>query len=193
MNSANSMYGGGKNAAMFNTGSVGDLWTPSTDTSFEGSQGLYVQVYGDKVLVRGRDFVTGQWVASAQFVVNERYSVKADTAALNAEIAAVEALNANDYTAATWVALAEALKAAKGVQNSYVQADIDAALAALTAAKDALEPVQTNNGDDNNNDDSNDDNEKPENGCNSLLSVSAITLIATFGIATVLTNKKRKD
>lgn len=193
MNSANSMYGGGKNAAMFNTGSVGDLWTPSTDTSFEGSQGLYVQVYGDKVLVRGRDFVTGQWVASAQFVVNERYSVKADTAALDAEIAAVEALNANDYTAATWVTLSDALKAAKGVQNSYVQADIDAALAALTAAKDALEPVQTNNGDDNNNDDSNDDNEKPENGCNSLLSVSAIALIATFGIATVLTSKKRKD
>ena len=190
MNSANSMYGGGKNAAMFNTGSVGDLWTPSTDTSFEGSQGLYVQVYGDKVLVRGRDFVTGQWVAAAQFVVNERYSVKADTAALDAEIAAVEALNANDYTAATWVALAEALKAAKDVQNSYVQADIDAALATLTAAKEALEPVQTNN---NNNDDGNDGTDQPDEGCNSLLSASAIALIATFGIATVLTYKKRED
>ncbi len=193
MNSANSMYGGGKNAAMFNTGSVGDLWTPSTDTSFEGSQGLYVQVYGDKVLVRGRDFTTGQWVASAQFVVNERYSVKADTAALEAEIKAVEALKANDYTAETWVALSEALKVAKDVKNSYVQAEIDAALAALTAAKDALELVQNNNNGNTDGNNSGNSTEQPQDGCKSVLPVSAIALIATFGIATIFIRKKRED
>ena len=137
------MYGGGKNAALFNTGSVGDLWDPATGESIVGSQGLYVQVYGDKVLVRGRDFTTGQWVASAQFVVNERYSVAADATALEAEIAAVEALTANDYTAESWVALSEALNAAKAAVASPSQVEIDAALASLQAAHEALVEVTT--------------------------------------------------
>ena len=138
MDAPNSMHGGGKNAALFNTGSVGDLWDPATGESIVGSQGLYVQVYGDKVLVRGRDFTTGQWVASAQFVVNERYSVAADATALEAEIAAVQALTANDYTAESWVALSEALAAAKTAAASPAQAEIDAALASLQAAHRAL-------------------------------------------------------
>jgi hypothetical protein len=178
MNSANSMYGGGKNAVMFNTGSVGDLWTPSTDTSFEGSQGLYVQVYGDKVLVRGRDFVTGQWVASAQFVVNDRYSVKPDTSALEAEIKAVEALTANDYTAETWVALSQALTAAKDAMDFKVQADIDAALATLKSAREALVAVPGASND---------------SGCGSALSLGAIALIGTLTMATVVCTKKRKE
>ena len=143
MDAPNCMYGGGKNAAMFNTGSVGDLWVPSTGESIVGSQGLYVQVYGDKVLVRGRDFTTGQWVASAQFVVNERYSVPADTTALAAEITVVEALTPNDYTAESWVSLSEALTAAKAAQTSKAQAEIDAALASLKAAREALVKVST--------------------------------------------------
>jgi hypothetical protein len=143
MDAPNCMYGGGKNAAMFNTGSVGDLWVPSTGESIVGSQGLYVQVYGDKVLVRGRDFTTGQWVASAQFVVNERYSVPADTTALAAEITVVEALTPNDYTAESWLSLSEALTAAKAAQTSKAQAEIDAALASLKAAREALVKVST--------------------------------------------------
>jgi hypothetical protein len=179
MESANSMYGGGKNAVMFNTGAVGDLWVPSTGASVEGSQGLYVQVYGDKVLVRGRDFVTGQWVASAQFVVNERYSVKADTTALEAEIKAVEALKANDYTAETWVALSEALTAAKAAMDSKVQADIDAALAALKSAREALVTVPTAT--------------PAQTGCGSALSLGAIALIGTLTASTVICAKKRKE
>jgi hypothetical protein len=141
MDAPNCMYGGGKKAALFNTGSVGDLWVPSTGESIVGSQGLYVQVYGDKVLVRGRDFTTGQWVASAQFVVNERYSIPADATALEAEIAAVEALTPNDYTAESWVALSEALTAAKAATSSRSQAEIDAALASLKTAREALVTV----------------------------------------------------
>ncbi len=176
MDSPNSMYGGGDSAALFNTGSVGDLWIPSTDTVLEGSQGLYVQVYADKVLVRGRDFVTGQWVASAQFVVNERYSVALDKSALNAEIAAVEALNPDDYTTSSWLSLSEALTAAKAALNATSQADVDAALTALTAAKEALDSVAKQSG-----------------GCGASLSVSAIALMGTLATATVVCTKKRKQ
>ena len=176
MESANSMYGGGKSAALFNTGSVGDLWIPATDTSIEGSQGLYVQVYGDKVLVRGRDFTTGQWVASAQFVVNDRYSVSADNSALVAEIEAVEALTANDYTAETWVALAEALNAAKAAKDAKAQADIDAALATLKAAREALVKATA-----------------AKSGCGSALSAGAAALIGTLTATTVVCTKKRRE
>ena len=176
MESANSMYGGGKSAALFNTGSVGDLWIPATDTSIEGSQGLYVQVYGDKVLVRGRDFTTGQWVASAQFVVNDRYSVSADNSALVAEIEAVEALTANDYTAETWVALTEALNAAKAAKDAKAQADIDAALATLKAAREALVKATA-----------------AKSGCGSALSAGAAALIGTLTATTVVCTKKRRE
>ncbi len=57
------MYGGGDEAAIFNTASVRDSY-----------EGYYVQVYKDRVLVRGRNFGTSEWVSSAQFVVNERYT-----------------------------------------------------------------------------------------------------------------------
>ena len=34
-----------------------------------GSEGYYIRIYKDKVLVLGRNFETGEWVSSAQFVV----------------------------------------------------------------------------------------------------------------------------
>ncbi len=59
--------------SIFNTGSVAYLWT-SYDVrggeNLEGSQGYYIRIYEDKVAVLGRDFVTGEWVSSAQFVVD---------------------------------------------------------------------------------------------------------------------------
>ncbi len=56
---------------VFNTASVAYLWS-TTDKEIEvaGSQGYYVSVYKDKVVVRGRNFSTKQWVASACYVVN---------------------------------------------------------------------------------------------------------------------------
>ncbi len=53
---------------IFNTAAGAYLWSDA-EVAIEGSQGYYLYVYGDKVLVRGRDFVTGQWIASAQFFV----------------------------------------------------------------------------------------------------------------------------
>lgn len=183
MDSANSMYGGGKNAVMFNTGSVGDLWIPSTNTSFEGSQGLYVQVYGDKVLVRGRDFTTGQWVASAQFVVNERYSAKPDTTALSALINEIENLNQVYYTDESWSALEQVLATAQQALKAKSQAEINAALSDLQAAKNSLveqvlepDPISPS-----------------DSGCGSALSLGAIALIGTLTATTVVCTKKRKQ
>ena len=50
----------------------------------------------------------------------------------------MQALTANDYTAESWVALSEALAAAKTAAASPAQAEIDAALASLQAAHRAL-------------------------------------------------------
>ncbi|TVX96452.1 metallophosphoesterase family protein [Cohnella terricola] len=57
--------------AMFNAASVAYLWT-DLDEHKDGSQGYYVDVYEDKVLVKGRDFTTGTWIPGAQFEVPSR-------------------------------------------------------------------------------------------------------------------------
>lgn len=57
-------------ATIFNTASVGYLWNPYykiTGEYLDGSQGYYVEIYEDRVLVRGRDFVNGEWVPTAHF------------------------------------------------------------------------------------------------------------------------------
>ncbi len=62
---------------IFNTASVAYLWTSYDITAgenLEGSQGYYVRVYEDRIEVLGRDFVSGEWVSSAQFVVE--YGIK---------------------------------------------------------------------------------------------------------------------
>ncbi|MNW66289.1 hypothetical protein D3C74_447440 [compost metagenome] len=54
---------------MFNAASVAYLWTDE-DEHKDGSQGFYVEVYRDHVLVRGRDFTRGEWVEAAQYRVD---------------------------------------------------------------------------------------------------------------------------
>ena len=56
----------------FNCASVSYLWSGYNSVSgenLEGSQGYYVQIYGNQIFVRGRDFVNSQWVSSAQYLV----------------------------------------------------------------------------------------------------------------------------
>lgn len=60
--------GNGQTATMFNAASVAYLWTDA-DEHKSGSQGYYIEVYADKVLVRGRDFTTGTWIEAAQYEV----------------------------------------------------------------------------------------------------------------------------
>lgn len=57
---------------IFNTAAVAYLWNDgsmSTNVGIEGSQGYYIQAYADKILVLGRDYVNGKWIASAQYLV----------------------------------------------------------------------------------------------------------------------------
>lgn len=52
----------------FNTSSLGYLWTGYNiveGESEEGAEAIYVEVYKDKVLVRGRDVENGQWIGAA--------------------------------------------------------------------------------------------------------------------------------
>ena len=67
---SNTMFpGNGQTATMFNAASVAYLWTDA-DEHKSGSQGYYIEVYADKVLVRGRDFTTGTWIEAAQYEVS---------------------------------------------------------------------------------------------------------------------------
>ncbi|MBJ6362149.1 metallophosphoesterase family protein [Paenibacillus sp. GCM10012307] len=60
--------GGDHMATCFNAASTAYLWTDE-DEHKDGSQGFYVDVYEDRVLVKGRDFAEGKWIEAAQFVV----------------------------------------------------------------------------------------------------------------------------
>lgn len=74
LNSESNMYGGSANIpAAFNTASVGYLWTSygtvASGQFAEGSNGYYVDVYKDKVVLKGRDFLEGKWLPSALYVI----------------------------------------------------------------------------------------------------------------------------
>ena len=55
---------------IFNTSSVAYLWSSyymPQGEYLKGSQGYYIKVYEDKILVLGRDFEQGKWIPSACF------------------------------------------------------------------------------------------------------------------------------
>ncbi len=76
LDSERCMYDGGELfPTIFNTASVAYLWSSYNITKGEhldGSHGYYIRVYEDKVAVLGRDFITGEWVSSAQFIVESK-------------------------------------------------------------------------------------------------------------------------
>ena len=69
LNSVGNFHGATKDLPnIFNTASVGYLWSSydkPTGEYLRGSQGYYIRVYQDKVLVLGRDFEQGKYVSSA--------------------------------------------------------------------------------------------------------------------------------
>lgn len=83
LDSDNCMYDGkGETASIFNTSSVAYLWHSydvATGERMVGSEGYYIRVYEDKVLLLGRNFETGEWVSSAQFVVEYTATKDNDT------------------------------------------------------------------------------------------------------------------
>ncbi|GGO08165.1 metallophosphoesterase family protein [Saccharibacillus kuerlensis] len=63
------MYDGqGVMPSMFNASSVGYLWTDQDD-HLTGSEGLQVEIYENRVVVRGRDFVRRSWIERAEYTV----------------------------------------------------------------------------------------------------------------------------
>jgi Predicted phosphohydrolases len=63
----NTMYDGhDRLPIMFNAASVAYLWTDE-DEHKDGSHGLFVDVYADRVIIRGRDFASGMWLENARF------------------------------------------------------------------------------------------------------------------------------
>jgi len=60
--------GGNRLPDMFNAASVAYLWSDDGE-AIAGSQGFYVEVYPNRVCVKGRDFLRGEWVKNAQFEV----------------------------------------------------------------------------------------------------------------------------
>lgn len=62
------LLGGKEKPSYFNDAAIGKMvsMTGNTFADYEGSQGLCVEVYNDKILVRGRDFANKQWISSAQ-------------------------------------------------------------------------------------------------------------------------------
>lgn len=62
------MYQFKEGSRVFNTASVAYLWGEDELGGYEiaGSQGYYVTIYENAVMVRGRDFTTGQWIGEAE-------------------------------------------------------------------------------------------------------------------------------
>ncbi|OPG97424.1 metallophosphoesterase [Chryseobacterium mucoviscidosis] len=69
--------GGGQMPTMFNASSVAYLWTDE-DEHLEGSESLHVDVYRDRVVVKGRNHVTSSWIEGAEYTVH--YPVKVNGA-----------------------------------------------------------------------------------------------------------------
>ena len=71
------LYGEGTDATFINAASTAYLWGDD-NLDFQGSQGLYVEVYEDYILVKGRDFTRQKWCGVAQFLIPLNADAAAD-------------------------------------------------------------------------------------------------------------------
>ena len=62
------LLGHGEDINMVACASVGKLST-TNDVRIGNSEGLYVEVYEDYILLRGRDFAQGKWCAAMQIKI----------------------------------------------------------------------------------------------------------------------------
>ena len=70
MDSESNMWHEPDRPYIFNTASTAYLWTSYnivTGENLDGSQGYYIYLYEDMVVVRGRDFASGKWIPAAQY------------------------------------------------------------------------------------------------------------------------------
>ena len=118
-----------------------DLWD-AFETSYATVDWTYntaatpATAYSLKTALKAADTqVTADWEA-----LKASYSAPLNYTALDAAISAAKAKNADDYTAATYVVLANALADAESVRDKATTQDaIDAATTSLNAAIDALD------------------------------------------------------
>ena len=61
-------YGNGVDSSFINTASVAYLWDDEGNYQM-GSQGIYVEVYEDYILIKGREFTEGKWVSATQILL----------------------------------------------------------------------------------------------------------------------------
>ncbi|MCR5793597.1 MAG: metallophosphoesterase [Lachnospiraceae bacterium] len=123
--------GNGVSFSAFNDGSVGYLWTDE-DKHKEGSTGLYVEVYGDRILVKGRNFDDGHWVTKAQFIVD--YDKVLNLKKTKENVAALKSKNDSKTVAKALVAETEKLYASLTKEQKKLVVDYDK----ITAAAKAL-------------------------------------------------------
>ncbi len=65
--------GNGTAATHVSTASCAYLWDDNaniTNVGINGSQGYYIYLYDDCIVLRGRSFSSGEWISSAQFVLD---------------------------------------------------------------------------------------------------------------------------
>ena len=123
----------------------------------------------------------------------------ADTTALEALIAEIEALKADDYTAETWANVKTALDAAKAALESDEQTVVDVAKAALDAAKANLDKVvvvvETE-------EEEEEEDEAPvqsstetteKKGCKSAIGATVVVMTAVLGLGATVVLKKKEN
>ena len=70
MDSENNVWHQDNKPIILNTAATAYLWTSyniAAGENLNGSQGYYLYVYKDRIIVRGRDFETGKWIPAAQY------------------------------------------------------------------------------------------------------------------------------
>lgn len=104
---------------------------------FDGVNARYVRFYGER-LGRSEGFL--MQLSELEVYGGNAVEEPADKTALNAAIAAAEALNEDDYTDESWAALQAVLATARIVANAddASRDDVDAATAAVTEAMEVL-------------------------------------------------------
>ena len=166
LDSNNTMYQNSGEGAIFNTSSAGYLWhsyNKVTGEALAGSQGYYVRVYEDKTLVLGRDFITGEWVSSAQFAVSNLAEISEPTVEDDVEDDIEETESpSTDSPTETDVIIST---------DSFNDTDVSTDIGGVT-------DVATD--------------ETKEKGCKSTLSACLPATIATITGALVVSTKKRK-
>lgn len=60
-------FGDGDHATYINASSVGYLWNDKNEgyllnNKYSGSEGMFVYVYSDKIIIKGRDFINNSWI-----------------------------------------------------------------------------------------------------------------------------------